>query len=498
MVFSSTVFLFLFLPAVLAAVHLSRRRWRNALILLASLLFYAWGEPAALLVMLVSIAVNGRLGRFIHEAPGKPTAQRWLTLGLVFNIGLLCAFKYGHFLWDNLAEVAGSVGLGDWPTLTTLLSGLATATGLVDQPLPADWHIHLPIGISFFSFQAMSYLIDLHRGDARVQRNFVDFATYIALFPQLIAGPIVRYRHIAEQLVERTHSWKQFASGVRRFVVGLGKKVLIADVLAETADTIFALDGAQLSPGVAWLGLLCYTLQIYFDFSGYSDMAIGLGRMLGFEFLENFNFPYIARSITDFWRRWHISLSTWFRDYLYVPLGGNRHGRLATARNLLIVFLLCGLWHGAAWTYVVWGLFHGAFLIFERSVGRERMARMPALLGHAYTLFAVMIGWALFRAETFDGALALVGGLFTVGTASAPHHVAFYNNPVVTISLIAGLIGSLPWTRVLTGWHAGLATGSLTRRAADLAGLLVLVAIMTLSAMQMAAQSYTTFIYFRF
>lgn len=365
MVFSSPIFLFLFLPAVLAVYYLTPRAARNGALLAASLLFYAWGEVFHVAVMLASIAMNYAAGRWIARAAGR---RRTVAVG---------AAVAANLLWLGWFKYAGFLG------------------GIANDVFGLRWRrpdVHLPIGISFFTFQALSYVIDLGRGRAEPERSALRLALFISLFPQLIAGPIVRYVDIARDLVARRETLARFASGVRRFTVGLGKKMLIANVLAEPADRVFGLAPADLTAPLAWLGVAAYTAQIYFDFSGYSDMAIGLGRMFGFEFPENFRHPYAARSITEFWRRWHITLSTWFRDSLYVPLGGNRRGSARTALNLLAVFLLCGLWHGAAWNFVVWGLYHGALLGLERPWRGRRAPGAAAPLRHAYTLLAVAAG----------------------------------------------------------------------------------------------------------
>src|SRR5215471_8104535 len=345
MVFSSPIFLFLFLPITLAVYFVLPKRARNTWLFAASLVFYGWGEPKFLAVMLASIICNFLLAQWIEKQGNRDRARRVLTLAVAINIGLLAFFKYTDFVVENLN------------------------TGLVDlgvRPLTVP-SIALPIGISFFTFHALSYVIDVYRGDARALRNPIDMGLYISLFSQLIAGPIIRYHDIAAQLRERWVTRSMFARGVSRFITGLGKKVLIANTLAVPVDLIFTIPSDQLTGGLAWLGVICYALQIYFDFSGYSDMAIGLGLMFGFRFLEKFNYPYISQSITEFWRRWHISLSNWFRDYLYIPLGGNRRGRLRGYFNLVIVFLLCGLWHGASWPFVLWGTWHGLFLVAERA-----------------------------------------------------------------------------------------------------------------------------------
>ena len=397
MLFSSTLFLFLFLPLTLVAYLVVGRRLRNVLLLLASLFFYLWGENIYVLVMLSSITMNYIFGLLIDRNIKRGDSGKLpMVLGVVANLGLLIFFKYTNFIVDNVNILLGTMGVA----------------AINIEP------IHLPIGISFFTFQAMSYIIDVYRKDSNVQKNPINLGLYIALFPQLIAGPIVRYHDIADQINRRKTRLLDVAAGSERFIFGLGKKVLIANPLALVADQIFALPVDQLSTGAAWIGVICYTLQIYFDFSGYSDMAIGLGRMFGFRFLENFNYPYISRSIREFWRRWHISLSSWFRDYLYIPMGGNRLGEKRTRRNLLIVFLLVGLWHGASWSFIVWGLIHGLFLIFERSRPGRFIEKMPTPLQLVYTLLVVMNAWVFFRVEKLSDALdylaVMYGGNWSV------------------------------------------------------------------------------------
>jgi len=474
MLFSSPTFLFLFLPIALALGLALPRALRNSALFLASLVFYAWGEPRVALVMLASIAVNWALALWV-EAQG-PHARAPVAIALVFNLGLLGFYKYWNFLWDNLA-----------------------ALGL---PVPAlgAVNVALPIGISFFTFQALSYVLDVRRGEGRAQRNPLDFGLYIALFPQLIAGPIVRYRDVAAQIAERSLSSAKFASGVRRFAVGLGKKMLIANTCAEAARSIFGLDTASLDAGTAWLGALCYTAQIYFDFSGYSDMAIGLGRMLGFEFLENFDYPYIARSVTEFWRRWHISLSSWFRDYLYIPLGGNRHGRARTYFNLLAVFFLCGLWHGAKWNFVAWGLFHGAFLVLERIVRGDARGRAN-WLGWPYAFVVAVSGWVLFNASSLEHALGFLKAMFGLGTGDGRAvHAGLYLEPLLATTLAAAALGSTPWLASLQRWRerrrASGADG--LERGLELAAVALPMLLLVVSAARLSAGTFNPFIYFRF
>jgi len=485
MLFSSPVFLFLFLPAVLALYALCPRGLKNPVLLGASLVFYAWGEPWVVLVLLGSTVVNYALAAAIPRF-GARGAHGLIAAAVAFDVGLLVFFKYANFLWENLGELAGALGLA--------------------ARLPELDPIRLPIGVSFFTFQAMSSVIDVYRREGPPPTSFVDYALYKALFPQLIAGPIVRYRDVALQIVQRTVTRPGFARGVRRFVLGLGKKMLIANVVAQAADSIFALDPATLTAPVAWLGTLCYTLQIYFDFSGYSDMAIGLGLMFGFRFLENFDFPYVSRSITEFWRRWHISLSSWFRDYLYIPLGGSRRGRARTFFNLLVVFFLCGLWHGAAWTFVVWGLYHGAFLVLERALGRTG-ERRGGFLAHAYVLLVVMVGWVFFRAETLSRAFQHLGAMFGAARGDGlAVHLGLYLDPLLATALLAGAIGSVPWLRSLGRWREA----ALARRLAsgarppawdaglEIAGAALVLLVLVASAMFLSADTYNPFIYFQF
>jgi len=480
MLFSTPVFLFAFLPIVLA-LYWALGRWvRNAVLLAASLLFYAWGEGLLVAVMIGSILANYAFGLWVERARASGGGRLAVGVAVAFNLALLVFFKYANWLWENI-------------------SGLAAA---VATPLPALPAVHLPIGISFFTFQAMSYVIDVYRRDAGVQRNPVHFGVYIALFPQLIAGPIVRYKHVAEQILERAVTCAGFAYGVRRFTVGLAKKLLVADVVALPADEIFALAPEAIGPGLAWLGIVCYTLQIYFDFSGYSDMAIGLGRMFGFRFLENFDYPYVSRSIAEFWRRWHISLSSWFRDYLYIPLGGNRVSPARTYSNLVTVFFLCGLWHGASWSFVVWGLYHGVFLVLERVGLGAWLERMPRLVRHAYVLAVVMVGWVFFRAEDLGFALGYVRALAFLGGPGDPAwYPAWFLDSALQLALAAGALGSIPWVPRFARWaEAARAAGARAWALAAYDGLAVILPLALLfgSALQMTASTYSPFIYFRF
>ena len=469
--FTEPAFLFLFLPVVLALYFACPRRGplRNILLVAASALFYAKGAGTFTWLVAALIVFNYLAARLI--GPRRQTlAARWLLAGAVSaDLGVLAAYKYADFAVGNLNVLWAALGRGVFP-------------------LP---HVLLPIGISFFTFHAISYVVDVYRRDATAQKSPVEAALYLLLFPQLIAGPIIRYREIAGQLKSRDVHASGFADGVSRFVVGFAKKVLIANVVAVPADAIFGMPTGQLTAAHAWLGTLCYTLQIYFDFSGYSDMAIGLGAMFGFRFPENFNYPYVAASVQDFWRRWHMSLSRWFRDYVYVPLGGNRRSAGRTYANLVAVFFLCGLWHGASWTFVAWGLYHGAFLVLERLRGRTSHR---TALAHAYTLVVVGVGWVFFRAETFTQAAGFLRAMAGFGLARpTPFAVSYYLDPKTLAAIALGLIGSTP------------APSTAARRMASWAGparLLLepaaIVLLFAVSVMFIAASSYNPFIYFRF
>jgi alginate O-acetyltransferase complex protein AlgI len=485
MVFSSGIFLFLFLPGVLLIHFLLPSRFRNLWLLMASLFFYAWGEVVYSLIMLASIAINYTFGMLISRQLEHRNAKTLVRLAVGANLLLLIVFKYANFIAAQLNCLLTWLGLG--------------SVELVEP-------IHLPIGISFYTFQAMSYVIDVYRGEVEVQRNPLKVGLYITLFPQLIAGPIVRYRDVAAQILSRSVRFADFAYGVRRFIIGLGKKVLIANTLAGPADKVFSCAPENMTPAVAWFGVACYAMQIYFDFSGYSDMAIGLGRMLGFRFLENFNYPYIARSMTEFWRRWHISLTTWFRDYLYVPLGGNRSGALRTYMNLLTVFLLCGLWHGASWNFALWGLFHGMFLIIERM---KRDWHIPVLLrplAHVYVIFICLISWTFFRADTLANAFGLLCVMFgIVHTALPIQTIALVVDHEIAIVFLAGIIISTPVITLAGSFLRDLFADPSSRIVAaaqiaisSFAPLVTFAGILLLAVLKVAAGTHNPFIYFRF
>ncbi len=483
MVFSSPIFLFLFLPVVLLGLGIPSLRLRNLWLLIFSIIFYAWGEVIFVFLMLASTLLNFLLGRWVEQTP-NPAQRKWAVgVAIALNIGVLAFFKYANFAVDNLNAVLALVGIA-----------------------PVRFNrVTLPIGISFFTFHALSYVIDVYRRKWTAAKTPGEVALYIFFFPQLIAGPILRWSGIAPQLVQRTVTLAKFSDGVRRFVYGLAKKVIIANAVALPADKIFGLPAAELTPALAWVGALCYTVQIYFDFSGYSDMAIGLGKMFGFEFLENFNFPYVAQSIRDFWHRWHMSLSSWFRDYLYIPLGGNRCSEGRNYLNLVIVFFLCGLWHGASWTFVVWGLYHGCFLVIERTRLETAMQNLWRPARHVYALLVIIVGWVVFRADSFSHALALLQNMagFT-STAGAGHPVKEYLTHQVAWAMAAGVLFSMP---LRTGLHAlttRLAPGfsddfrSLGRVTTDLVESLCLIGLLVVCAAWLAGGTYNPFIYFKF
>ena len=424
MIFSSLLFLFAFLPVTLALYYLiPGRRARNWVLFVLSLIFYGWGEPVYILVMLASITEAWGFGFLIakHREGNKRLARTWMAVSLLCNLAALLFFKYANFFIDNLRLI---------PLLSERLSPIEGLT--------------LPIGISFYTFQIMSYTIDLYRGETDVQRNYVAFGAYVTLFPQLIAGPIVRYRDVDDQLTDRRENLPLFSSGVRRFLIGLGKKVLIGDACSRVYE--YAKGTAQFHPtaAAAWMTVIFYTLHIYYDFSGYSDMAIGLGRMFGFRFLENFNYPYISSSITEFWRRWHMSLGTWFKEYVYIPLGGNRAGRLKQYRNIAVVWFLTGFWHGASWNYVLWGVYFGVILMLEKTFLLKALDRIPRIFRHLYALFLIGVGWILFSFTDMAAGWQTFRSLFGFGTeAFATPTVGYEFLHALPLLLIAAL-GATP------------------------------------------------------
>jgi len=475
MIFASPVFLALFLPLALAAYYIAPRGSRNGVLLASSVAFYAWGEAAFVPLIATSAIVNWAIALAIEAASDARTRKRWLLLAVVVNVSILGIFKYANFASDTFASVVRTFG--------------------VDAPVLAK--IALPLGISFFTFHAISYVVDVYRGNAAAARRLSDFALYLLAFPQLIAGPIIRWRDIAEQVRFREERLADFAWGVRRFILGLGKKLLIANTLGETADRIFGLPADQLTTPLAWLGLLCYTLQIYFDFSGYSDMAIGLMRMFGFRILENFDYPYVSRSIREFWRRWHISLSNWFRDYVYIPLGGNHVSPAHAYRNLVIVFLLCGLWHGASWPFVLWGAWHGVFLVIERA-GLGALLERHRIASHLYALAVVAGAWVLFRCDTLVHAGQYYAALLGAGSNRSLVPLASVVDPLLVVTLVVAVIGAMPVARVFKRMSARAPRGKSADFCLLAADVAWLAFVLALCALQLAGSTYNPFIYFRF
>lgn len=468
MLFSSMTFLFVFMPLVMAVYFLSKKEIRNYVLLIASIIFYAWGEPRYLAIMIITILVN-YAGAILLDKHYSSRQRLWIvSLTIVLDLSFLFYFKYFNFVVDNINGV------------------LATDFQLLD--------VIMPIGISFYTFQAMSYLIDVYRREVPAQKDVYKLALYIVLFPQLVAGPIVKYHDVCEQIDNRTIEFKNVIIGFKRFITGLAKKVLIANTLAEVVDKIFAQAPENLTTGVSWLGAVAYCLQLYYDFSGYSDMAIGLGLMFGFRFLENFNYPYISKSITEFWRRWHISLATWFKLYLYIPLGGNRKGAIRTYWNLFAVFLVTGIWHGAAWSYVAWGIWNGIFIVIERFFGLDKDKNdrwYVSAAKHVYAFFAIVWGMIIFRAESLSYAYEYICRMLHIDvTKHLPDYDYGVNNKFA-IMLIVGLICAMPVCRNLIY----IKYEHKVQRTLVNIWLFLLFFWSTIS---LAASTYNPFIYFRF
>lgn len=473
MIFSSLLFLFRFLPAVLVLYYLAPRPLRNLVLLLCSLVFYAWGEPVYIILMIVSILVSYTGGILVDrfKTQGKRRAARAALLGSsVVSLSLLGFFKYADFLIGTVDSLTGA-GIN-------LLK------------------IALPIGISFYTFQTMSYTIDVYRGEAKVQKNLISFGAYVTMFPQLIAGPIVQYKTIDRQLRTRKETAGQFAYGIHRFMIGLGKKVLLANNAGALWDTVSSMEHTQIPVVMSWMGLAAYTFQLYFDFSAYSDMAIGLGHMFGFRFLENFNYPYISKSITEFWRRWHISLSTWFRDYVYIPLGGNRVGVWKHIRNILVVWMLTGIWHGASWNFVLWGLYYGILLLIEKFVLGKYLKKLPGVFQHIYCMFFVMLGWNLFVFDDMSAGISFARALFgTYGAGFCSRETLYllYNNAVLMVLLI---LGSTQLPARAGNWICAKLRGKET--ILTIVKNVFYVGIFLMSVAWLVDASYNPFLYFRF
>ncbi len=472
MVFSSTLFLFIYLPLVLLIYYITPLKWRNVVLFVFSLFFYGWGEPVYVFLMMAMVALDYVFGRLIEKNRAKQDdslsmkrAKVWLLTSIVINIGTLFLFKYLDFVIENLRQIPAFSGL---PTLNLVM----------------------PIGISFYTFQKMSYVIDVYRGDSHAQKNYIKFGTYVTMFPQLIAGPIVKYKDVDGQLSERRYTVDRFADGVTIFVAGLAKKVLLANGIGMLWDTYQAAGIEHMSVMGAWLAAAAFSFQIYFDFSGYSDMAVGLGKMLGFEFMQNFNYPYIADSVTDFWRRWHISLSTWFREYLYIPLGGNRKGKWRNVLNLLIVWVVTGIWHGAAWNFLLWGLYYAVLLIVEKLWLLKAMERWPKWCRHFYTLAIVIVGWAIFACDSLRTCATMIGNMFGVRGTGMMHVEDLYYLSCYAVLLLISCIASLPFVKRL---YAGLPS-----KLQQVLTPLLLVLGLILSTAVIVDSTYNPFLYFRF
>lgn len=486
MVFSSITFLFYFLPIFLIVYYLLPKKivFKNVWFLLVSLAFYFWGENLFILVLLTSIVLNYSIGILLSNK--SKSKNVYLFIGIASNLLILITYKYSPFIIENFT-IFFNVEIGSDNSVLKVLHD-----------------IHLPLGISFFTFQGMSYLLDIYRDDAKAEKNIINVALYIAMFPQLIAGPIVRFKEISQAIHSRSLTASKLTHGVNLFIIGMAYKLLLANTLAIPADKIYALSADQLSFCLSWIGTLAYTLQIYFDFCGYSTMAVGLGLMLGIKFPKNFNFPYISKSITEFWRRWHITLSLWFRDYLYIPLGGNRKGNYRTYFNLFMVFVLCGIWHGASWAFLVWGIYHGLFLVIERLGLKKGLKKLPIAIQHVYTLLIVMVGWVFFRAETFDKAFYFIKTMFGLGKGS--ESFLFTSEVLQNNVIIAFIVGSFLCTPIVNRFffNGDQASESLMDfdKMPELKSTFLwysLVAFLwLLCILSLVNQTYNPFIYFRF
>lgn len=470
MIFSSLFFLYIFLPVTLIVYFLVPMKLKNTVLLIFSLIFYAWGEPVYIFLMLFSIVFNYLSGIEIASYKEQNLDKNaricfWVTTAV--NLAILGFFKYYGFLLDNLNAIL---------------------------PFHIPYRqLALPVGISFYTFQTLSYIIDVYWGNVQVQKNIINFGTYVTMFPQLIAGPIVQYSDIAEQLVSREISAKRFGEGVTWFLRGLGKKVLFANNIGMVYGSIAALGSGGRSVITAWIGCAAYTFQIYFDFSGYSDMAVGLGKMFGFDFVKNFDYPYISSSITEFWRRWHISLSTWFRDYVYIPLGGNRCSKAKNIRNIFVVWILTGFWHGAAWNFIFWGLYYGILLLLEKFVLKEKLQQLPSAVKHIYTMIFVMIGWMLFAAPSLGSAMSYIGNMLGIGASGFLDSTALYylGSTIILFILMIFCSGPLVYKRFR---HAILSNGQFN----TVKAVVVYIGILILCTAYLVNATYNPFLYFRF
>ncbi|MEY8414658.1 MBOAT family O-acyltransferase [Tissierella praeacuta] len=470
MVFSSILFLFYFLPVVLTIYFISPKKYRNFILFLSSLLFYSWGEPKYIWIMLFSTILDYTCGRLVYRYKDNKDvnkARLWLGVSIFTNLGLLGFFKYSDFFISNINNIFGF-------NISLL-------------------NLTLPIGISFYTFQTMSYTIDVYRGDTKLQNNIISFGTYVTLFPQLIAGPIVRYQTVAEEINNRIESYDLFSEGIKRFILGLGKKVLLANNIGLLWKNISSLNTWDIPVLTAWLGILGFSFQIYFDFSGYSDMAIGLGKIFGFNFLENFNYPYMSKSITEFWRRWHISLGTWFREYLYIPLGGNRKGKFKHIRNILIVWILTGIWHGASWNFALWGLFFGVILIIEKLFLLNLLEKLPHYLTRIYTLSLVLMSWVIFAFDSIKDGLNYIKILFGFGNNPIFNHTSLYLLYTNILLFLILIIGSTDIPKRLWKYMSN----RFNNKSWIIENIFLLL-VLGLSIAYLVDQSYNPFLYFRF
>ncbi len=479
MLFSSLVFLYIFLPVTLLVYYVINPKLRNSFLFLASLIFFAWGGVSYSLILIISIILNYVIGIQINKRHRRKT---WLIAGIVLNLAFLIVFKYTNFIIENVNS----------------------AFNWLEIPTVKNPKIILPIGISFYTFQSISYLVDVFRKTNDSQKSIINLGLYIALFPQLIAGPIVRYHDIQKQINQRIHSVDKFQQGIKRFIIGFAKKVIIANTMGYVADQVFALNVDSIVPLFAWIGIIAYSLQIYYDFAGYSDMAIGLAKMFGFDLLENFNFPYVSKSIKEFWRRWHISLSSWFRDYLYIPLGGNRLGNGRTILNLLIVFFVTGFWHGASWNFLAWGLVHGFFLIIERTRFGYILDKLPSFVRSFYTLFIVVMAWVLFRAENLNFAIEYYKVLFSTGSSEFDYFqlikILNYETIVVFIIAVFGAMGGFMQIKGLLIKLLDITRLSVQKieLLKDLVYVCFMIFVLLYGTGSLVIDSYNPFIYFRF
>lgn len=471
MLFSSITFMFTFLPCVILIYYISPKSIRNFILMLFSMIFYAWGEPKYIFVMLASIIVGygmGLLTDYYKKKDRDKTARLAMVISVLVNLGILFFFKYIGFFTENLNKIPG---------IELKVLGHA-----------------LPLGISFYTFQILSYSVDVYRGKAKCQKNIINLAAYITLFPQLIAGPIVRYETVAQQLDKRKESVDMFGDGVNRFVTGLGKKVLIANMCGEIFDKLSGLAASENTIILSWICSIAFSLQIYFDFSGYSDMAIGLGKMFGFEFLENFDYPYISKSITEFWRRWHISLSTWFRDYVYIPLGGNRKGKGRTLLNIFIVWLLTGFWHGAEWNFIIWGLYYFVLLMLEKLFLLEWLKKAPSVISRLYSLFFINLGWVIFAYDKMPALKNAVLNMFGGSALAFSNDLTIYYLISFGLFFVIAFVAATPLpkklvTKLLNNKNEGLVTGL---------NAVFILCVLVLSTAFLASEAFNPFLYFRF